>query len=148
MEPTYAAPYDSVEKQQYASNDVCYDAEGYSIVGQEKNTYEQISDNALEEGEQMDNEIYYDTFGENNQHTYETIPDNASDKTTNYLNSNKEINVENDLTSLEKSVVTTVVRNEITRLAEQTYSLHLNLLFRVLPALYGMLFLVQKMNQR
>ncbi|WP_032114943.1 hypothetical protein WH390_06755 [Candidatus Arsenophonus nilaparvatae] len=122
VEPTYAAPYDSVEKQQYASNDVYYDAEGYSIVGQEKHIYEQISDYALEEGEQMENEIYYNPFGENEEHIYETISDNTSDKITSYLNSNKETNLTNNLTSLEKSVATTVARNEITRLAEQTFA--------------------------
>lgn len=122
VEPTYAAPYDSVEKQQYASNDVYYDAEGYSIVGQEKHIYEQISDYALEVGEQIDNEIYYDAFGKNEEHIYETISDNTSDKTTSYLNSNKETNLTNNLTSLEKSVATTVARNEITRLAEQTFA--------------------------
>ncbi|RXK32771.1 hypothetical protein BBD39_09885 [Arsenophonus endosymbiont of Bemisia tabaci Asia II 3] len=122
VEPTYAAPYDSVEKQQYASNDVYYDAEGYSIVGQEKHIYEQITDYALEEGEQIDNEIYYDAFGKNEEHIYETISDYASDKTSSYLNSNKETNVENGLTSLEKYVAINMVRNEITRLAEQTFA--------------------------
>lgn len=122
VEPTYAAPYDSVEKQQYASNDVYYDAEGYSIAGQEKHIYEQIPDYALEVGEQIDNETYYDVFGENEEHIYETISDNASDNTSSHLNSNKEKNVENDLTSLEKSVAINMARNEITRLAEQTFA--------------------------
>lgn len=149
VEPTYAAPYDSVEKQQYTSNDVYYDAEGYATLGEEQHIYEKLSDYATGEAEQMENEIYYDesgdefyydALGENEEHIYETIPDNASDKTTNYLNSNKEINVENALTSLEKSVATTVVRNEITRLAEQTFAPPKSFISRLTSSIWNALF--------
>ncbi|WP_181994023.1 hypothetical protein [Arsenophonus endosymbiont of Bemisia tabaci] len=199
VEPTYAARYESVEKQQYASNDVYYDAEGYSIVGQEKHIYEKISDYALEEGEQIDNKIYYDAFRKNEEHIYETISDYVlekrekmenetyydgfgkikslsykcqkksarmrhryffrtqygvikikslsyiyetisdyvSDKTSSYLNSNKETNVENGLTSLEKSVAINMVRNEITRFAEQTFALAKSFISRLPSSIWN-----------
>lgn len=140
VEPTYAAPYDIVEKQQYASNDVYYDAEEYSIVGQEKHIYEKISDYALEKGEQMDNEIYYNPFGEDEEHIYETISDYSSDKTSSHLNSNKEKNVENDLTQYVKFVMTTVERNEITRLAAQTFAPPKSIISRLASSIWNALF--------
>jgi len=114
VEPTYAAPYDSVEKQQYTSNDVYYDAaEGYALVGQEEHIYEEFSNCTTGEAEQMDNEIYHDAVDKNEEHIYDTIPDNFT---------------------------TDEQRNKITRLAEQTFAPPKSFIARLTSSIWNALF--------
>lgn len=168
-EPTYHVPNDGIAKQglvdnaaHYSviaselNNDEVYYAQKYATLGAKAHTYDQIDDATLEEKEEH---IYEEM--ENYARKEKKAPLNSEQEMdlTN-LNSAKEIDLTklNSLSSFEKPIFNAMrvneksvledapaeelknKRNEITRLAEQTFPVEKSFISRVASSIWNALF--------
>lgn len=144
-EPIYHVPNDDIAKQQSVNY-----AAHYSVIGAELNNDEVYSypQEYATVGEEVHiyDEIDYATIGQKEEHIYEEIGNYASDRATNQLHSDKEINLTkpNDFSSLEKTVFTAVElineRNKITQLAKQTFAAPKSFISRLASSIWNTLF--------
>ncbi|WGL97093.1 hypothetical protein QE177_07535 [Arsenophonus sp. aPb] len=159
QEPIYHVPNDAIEKQvsvnnrdHYSviddglNNDKVYHAHGYAKVGGDSHIYATVNESAVGEKPHIYDEIGYAAIGENEEPIYEEIGNYASDRATNHLHSNKEINITkpNNFSSIENMVFAEVKfnneRNKITQLAEQTFAVPKSFISRLASSIWNALF--------